>query len=185
MLTLSRVLRSTAEEVFVDLFEASNEHIVNVDHLLLTYTGNGQFVECLATARTLGLDGQPGRYTGSKVYTYRRESLQVLLGGVVDFLFAVEFPFTFQTLSDHLKGAYGLVIEAQDVLQFNGSVMTPTTVITDTEAVNGIVSLNIAPNSPRFILGDTLNVKVLSPNGGDLSLLGPTALLLPETTMDG
>ncbi|MNU63352.1 hypothetical protein D3C71_526050 [compost metagenome] len=179
MLELSEVLKSTGNEVLVKLFQDYNDHYLETDHLDLSYTNQGQSVTCTMTARTTALSGVPGRYKGVVPLTYKRANVTTLLNGYVEFTFTAMFPFSFSTMAAHLKGAYGLVLEAQDVLQpTTGTEMTDLTMINEAMATGGVVEFRIADKSPRFLPkssnGGSVFVRVVDPNGGELAFLSGT-----------
>jgi hypothetical protein len=131
------------------------------------------------TARVTALDGQPGRYKGQVPLTYKRANVTTLLNGYVEFNFTALFPFSFATMAANLKGAFGLVVEAQDVLIPNTTTpMTDLTMINETMAVGRVVEFKIADKSPRFLPkssnGGSIFVRVVDPNGGELAFLSGT-----------
>lgn len=190
MTTLSNVLISTGADVLVSLFEASNDHVLTPGHLTISYLGDGDEVVVTATAKILGDDNQPGRYSGFFVVRYPRESFSRLTGGAVEFLFTTLLPVSFATLKAHLASAYGLVVEAIDVVMPGGGndPVTDATMFTAGDTVDGVLSLKIADNSPRFIPfssgGDSIKVRIVDPNGGELNLLAATSYLSSVTSMD-
>lgn len=189
MLELSEVLKSTGNEVLVKLFQDFNDHYLDTDHLDLAYTNQGQVVTCVMTARVTAISGVPGRYKNSVPLTYKRANVTTLLNGYVEFPFTTAFPFTFATLAAELKGQYGLVVEAQDVLIPNTTTqMTPTTAFNETMATGGVIELKIADKSPRFLPkssnGGSIFIKIIDPNGGELSYLAGTRSLGNVTLLD-
>lgn len=189
MLELSEVLKSTGNEVLVKLFQDYNDHYLDVDHLDLAYTNQGQTVMCLMTARVTALTGVPGRYKGTSSVTYKRANVTTLLSGYTEFPFTTGYPFTFSAMAAYLKAQYGLVVETQDVLHpTTGGVVTEATAFNEAMTAAGVLELKIADKSPRFLpksaSGGSIYVKIVDPNGGQLDYLAATQNLGNVSQMD-
>ena len=189
MLELSEVLKSTGSDVLVKLFQDYNDHYLDVAHLDLAYTGNGQSVTCTMTARVTATSGVPGRYKGTVPVTWKRANVTTLLAGYVEFPFTTAYPFTFATMATYMKNQYGLAIEAQDVLHpTTGTAVTDATAFNEAMTVAGVLELKIANNSPRFLPkssnGGSIFIKIVDPNGGQLDYLAATRNVGNVTLMD-
>lgn len=189
MLELVTVLKSTASEVLVSLFQDSNDVYLDPAHLDVTYLNSGEDINATLTARVTATDGSVGKYKSVTTVKYKRGNVTTLLSGVVQLPFPALFPFDFATLKAALKAQYGLVIEAQDVLiPGTNDLMTDATLLTSAMATIDVIELRIADRSPRFIpkslSGGSFWIKVVDPNGGQLDYLAGTTTLGSVTTMD-
>lgn len=190
MVDISKLLRTSGDDVVVELFQETNDASLRKDHVTFSYVGQGQHVQCTLAARVLTEAGGVGIYKGAVTVSYKRADIATVLPNGPEFIFSATLPFTFKQLKDYLKANYGLVLENADVLAPGA-----TTAVTDAtqyraEHLDGVgrLVLRIADHSPRFLPfangGSGLLVKPVDPNGGQLDMLGATTQLNPATSLD-
>lgn len=192
LITISNLLRLSSAQLLEQLYIMVNDHDLDTRHVKLTYTGEGHYVNVNIKSRALTDEFQPGRYTNETNVRYLREDLKVLFNGTPTFFYTGDWSVNFATLKNHLLGTYGVLLENQDFLR-PGST---SELITDSysfaqadyQSTQNVIRLHVAPNSPRFVPrafdGDSLHIRILDPNGGDLQYIGPTKQLPPATSLD-
>lgn len=192
LLNISEVLRMDSLTLLEKLYSQSNDHKLDSGHITVTYEAERDSIIATLTAKALTEDFQPGRYSGSTAVKYERESIQVLFNGVPTFYMSSLWPVNFKQVQQHLRNAYGVLIELQDVHLPNATAPLSTTTVfneSDYVAKDYTIEFRISDLSPRFIAysrgGASIKVRIVDPNGGDLELIGPTKLLFPVTSLDG